>query len=41
VSLERLARMVINDGVTLQIAAAKFSVSARTAAKWVGRSRQL
>jgi transposase InsO family protein len=40
VSRERLARMVINDGESLKSAAAKFSVSARTAAKWVGRYRQ-
>ena len=41
VSRERLARMVIEDGVRLQSAAARFSVSAKTAAKWVGRYRQL
>src|ERR1700688_1695328 len=41
ISRERLARMVISDGATLQSAAAKFSVSAKTAAKWVGRYRQL
>lgn len=41
VSRERLARMVINDGVTLQSAAARFSISAKTAAKWVKRYRQL
>lgn len=39
-SRERLARMVINDGVTLKTAAARFSVSSKTAAKWVGRYRQ-
>ena len=39
ISRERLARMVIHDGVTLQSAAARFSVSAKTAAKWVGRYR--
>jgi transposase len=41
VSRERLARMVINDSVTVQSAAAKFRVSAKTAAKWVRRYRQL
>jgi transposase InsO family protein len=40
VSRERLARMVIHDGVRLNTAAAKFSVCAKTAAKWVGRYRQ-
>ena len=39
-SRERLARMVIHDGMRLNTAAARFSVSARTAAKWVGRYRQ-
>ena len=37
----RLARMVIVDGVTLAAAAARFSVSAKIASKWVGRYRQL
>ena len=32
--------MVIHDGVTVQGAAARFCVSAKTAAKWVGRYRQ-
>ncbi len=41
VSRERLARMVIDDGVKLSAAAARFSVSAKTAAKWVSRYRQL
>ena len=41
VSRERLARMVIHDGVRLNAAASRFSVSAKTAAKWVGRYRQL
>jgi len=41
VSRERLARMVINEGVTLKAAAARLSVSAKTAAKWMGRYRQL
>jgi len=36
----RLARMVIEDGVKLQSAAAQFSVSLKTAAKWVARYRQ-
>ena len=40
ISRERLARMVIGDGVTVSSAAAQFSVSAKTAAKWVGRYRQ-
>jgi transposase InsO family protein len=41
ISRGRLARMVISDGLTLQSAAARFSVSAKTAAKWVRRYRQL
>lgn len=41
VSRERLAGMVINEGLTLKAAAFRFSVSAKTAAKWVGRYRQL
>jgi transposase len=41
ISRERLARMVISDGARLKSAAAKFSVSAKTASKWVGRYRQL
>ena len=40
VSRGRLARMVIEDGVKLQSAAARFSVSSKTAAKWVARYRQ-
>ncbi len=40
VSRERLARMVIDDGLTVSAAALRFSVSAKTAAKWVGRYRQ-
>ena len=40
VSRERLARMVIMDGMTLSSASGRFSVSAKTAAKWVGRYRQ-
>jgi transposase InsO family protein len=41
VSRERLARMVIEDGLTVRAAALRFTVSARTAAKWVGRYRLL
>jgi transposase InsO family protein len=40
VSRGRLARMVMEDGVKLQSAAARFSVSPKTAAKWVARYRQ-
>jgi len=40
VSRERLARMVIEDGVKLGSAASRFSVSWKTAAKWVARYRQ-
>jgi len=40
VSRERLARMVVEDGVKLGLAAARFSVSWKTAAKWVARYRQ-
>jgi transposase InsO family protein len=40
ISRERLARMVISDGVRLNAAAARFCVSAKTAAKWVKRYRQ-
>jgi transposase len=40
VNRERLARMVINEGLTLKAAAFRFSVSAKTATKWVGRYRQ-
>ena len=41
VSRERLARMVIDDGLRVSAAALRFSVSAKTAAKWVSRYRQL
>jgi transposase InsO family protein len=41
VSRGRLARLVIDDGVRLVSAAARFSVSSKTAAKWVARYRQL
>jgi transposase InsO family protein len=39
-SREVLARRVIEDGVTLKLAAASFSVTAKTAAKWVRRFRE-
>ncbi len=39
-SRERLARMVVEDGVRLQTAASRFSISWKTAAKWVQRYRQ-
>jgi transposase InsO family protein len=41
ISRERLARMVVEQGVACAVAAARFCVSAKTAAKWVGRYRQL
>jgi transposase InsO family protein len=37
---EQLARAVVLDRCTLQAAAARFHVSAKTAAKWAGRYRQ-
>ena len=40
ISRERLARMVVEDGVRLGAAAARFSISSKTAGKWVGRYRQ-
>ena len=40
ISRERLARMVVHDGLTVCTVAARFAVSAKTAAKWVGRYRQ-
>ena len=40
VSRERLARMVLEDGIRLSGAAARFSVSVKTAAKWLARYRQ-
>jgi transposase InsO family protein len=40
VSRERLARMVMEDGWKLGAAAARFSVSVKTARKWVGRYQQ-
>ena len=41
VSRGRLARLVIEEGVGLRAAASRFSVSPKTAAKWVARYRQL
>ena len=35
VSRERLARLVIEDGLSASAAALRFTVSAKTAAKWV------
>jgi transposase InsO family protein len=40
-SREQLARKVLHDGCTLKAAAAAFNVGPKTAAKWVGRYRQL
>jgi transposase InsO family protein len=40
ISRERLARLVMFEGVKLGAAASRFCVSAKTAAKWVGRYRQ-
>ena len=40
ISRERLAHMVIDDGLRVSAAALRFCVSAKTAAKWVGRYRQ-
>jgi len=39
-SREVLARRVIEEGLTLKLAAASFSVTAKTAAKWVRRYRE-
>lgn len=39
-SREALARRVLQDGLTLKLAAASFNVSAKTAAKWVRRYRE-
>jgi transposase InsO family protein len=39
-SREQLARRVVEQGCTLKLAAASFSVSARTAGKWVRRYRE-
>jgi transposase-like protein len=41
ISRGRLARMVIDDGVRLATAAARFSVSPKRASKWVSRYRHL
>jgi transposase InsO family protein len=41
VSRERLARMVIEQGLSVSAAALRFTVSAKTAAKWAGRYRLL
>jgi transposase InsO family protein len=40
ISRERLARMVVEQGLTRKAASARFSVSAKTAGKWVRRYRQ-
>ena len=39
-SREMMARKVLEEGVTLKLAAASFNVSAKTAAKWVRRYRE-
>ena len=39
-SREALVKKVVGEGLTLKAAAAAFSVSRKTAAKWVGRHRQ-
>jgi transposase InsO family protein len=39
-SRESLARRVVEEGVTLKLAAASFSVTAKTAAKWVRRFQE-
>jgi transposase InsO family protein len=39
-SREQLASRVVEQGCTLKLAAASFNVSAKTAAKWVGRYRR-
>jgi len=39
-SREQLARRVLDQGVTLKLAAASFNVTAKTAAKWVRRYRE-
>jgi transposase-like protein len=40
VSRGRITRLVIEDGVRVASAATRFSVSSKTAAKWVARYRQ-
>jgi len=37
---EALARFIVEQGATRKAAAAAFRVSAKTAAKWVGRLRR-
>jgi transposase len=37
---EQMAKRVLEQGLTLKLAAASFNVSAKTAAKWVRRYRQ-
>ena len=39
-SREQIARRVLEQGVTLKLAAASFNVSAKTASKWVRRYRE-
>jgi transposase InsO family protein len=39
-SREKMARMVLEQGYTLKLAAASFNVGAKTAAKWVKRYRE-
>jgi transposase len=39
-SREQLASKVLHEGLTLRLAAARFNVSAKTAAKWVRRFRE-
>ncbi len=39
-SRERLVRQVLQEGLTLKLAAASFNVSRQTAAKWVQRYRE-
>ncbi len=39
-SREQMAKKVVEQGVTLKLAAASFNVTARTAAKWVRRYRE-
>ena len=41
VSREQMCRKVVEQGLTLKLAAASFNVSAKTAAKWVRRYREL
>src|SRR6201998_461854 len=40
-SREQMAKTVLEEGFTLKLAAASFNVSAKTAAKWVCRYREL